>query len=160
MRAIIDGKALAAATKAEAAQKVQALREKGQHRVVALTAGAIYHRRPQDDDPEIFVFKPSQAQLGLELAVAVAVCRRTDGAPVYSPPPAYRGAVAVDDGRAHENELLYALAFGLFGQLFCEISVYLIIFLRFFRTYTAVVGVREPGDMVHHVKAREVLPAP
>ena len=103
-----------------------------QQREIAFAALPVDHRRAEDDDLETVIGQRPDAVLRLDFAVAIAV-RGGDGRVLRDHfRLADGGAVAIDDGGAHENELPHAVGLRFLGRLDGQIRVDFVIEGLFF----------------------------
>ena len=151
----------------EHAALVLDLRECGQfagqlaeQRVVALAVLAEYHGRAENHHLEGVAVQRADAVFGLYLAVAVTVGGVHGGIAGNQLFLAYRGAVAVDDGAAHEYELLYAGVFRLLGAFHGQVGVHGVVEFRAFVADLAAIAVGDSRHVVNGIVLAKVVTAP
>lgn len=151
----------------EHAALVLDFRESGQlagqlaeQRVVALAVLAEYHGRAQNHHLEAFAVQRADAVFGLDLAVAVAVGGVHGSVTGNQLFLANRGAVAVHDGAAHEDELLHAGVFRLLGAFHGQVGVHGVVEFRAFIANLAVVAVGDSCHVVNGIVLAKVVAAP
>ena len=125
-------------------------------RVVAFAVFAINHWRTEEDNFEVFVREFLELLFGLEFAVAVKV--GGSGLSFFGDDfgLADLGAVAVDDGATHVDELFDSLLFGFFSDGFGEVGVDGVIKLFGFFVNFFSVDVSDAGDVENDVVFFEV----
>lgn len=119
-----------------------------EQRVVALAPLAEYHWRAENHHLESVAVQRADAVFCLNLAVTIAVRWVHGGIARDKFWIANGGAVAIDDGAAHEYELFYAGVLRFLGAFHSQVGIYSVIELCAFVADLAVIAV---GDSCHVV---------
>lgn len=136
------------------------LGELAQKRIVALAAFAEYHWRTENYDLERIAVKRTETVFCLHLAVAIAIRgihRSVAGNQLFVTDG---GAVAIYDGAAHEDELLYAGFFCLGGAFHGKVRVHRIVEFRTFFADFSVVAVSDSSHVIDGIVLAEIKATP